>query len=891
MSTPDQPPTAGKKGLAWLERGFYMVALACIVIYGVQWYFHRASHRSAGPTGEIMSSLKTADRIPRTSPPAKDCNVLVITVDTTRADHLGCYGHRGVQTPAMDALAQRGVLFANAFTPSPSTLPSHGTIFTGLYPYHHGARANGTFKVGPENTTLAEMLKAYGYATAAFISAYVLDGRFGLDQGFDLYDDDLSKGVKYAEHCFRERPAQYTNESALGWLETVKDRKFFAWVHYFDPHAPYYPPSPFRDQYANRLYDGEIAYTDSEIGRLLAGLEELGVLDNTLVVLVGDHGEGLGEHGEQTHSLLIYDSTLHVPLIIAPPTKERLGLAVNRQVSNADIVPTILDIVGIDTDLEFDGVSLLEGPDAHPESIFVETISTLVLHGWSPLFGVRQQAGKYIHAPQPEFYDLEADPKEVNNVLDGQPERVVVLAKELEGFIGEDLFGADALKQMVTMDNQTAQKLAALGYVGTQKQDAIDPEAAARWDPKDMVPHFERIQQASHMMAMGKFAEALKELEECLEKVPDDVWTLQLLSSAYLDQGNLDRAEKAARRALELQKNEPGIYLTLAQVSMSRRRFEEAELLLRQALEVDPQYGPAYVSLGTLYNNRGRRDEAMKFFETAIEMDPGTTGPLAYNAIGNWQLARLDLDGAREAFNQSLKLDQLNGNAHAGLAAVLIEEGNIDEAEKELEIAVRFVPTNRRVLSTLAAVYNKKGDYEKSLKYARQALGVNETFPLALNALGSALRSSGDLDGARRAFEKALEQNANYVPCIINLAQVYLAERREEKAVALYRRALEINPAQPLALFNMGTFKATHNQPAEALDYYRRAVAADPDYSMAHMHLGMLLSMQGMPVEALRHIERSLELDPDQPERERAVEVIKSLRSQQLTSQPQSPPG
>ncbi len=891
MSTPEQPPTTVKKRLVWLERGFYLVAAACIVLYGIQWFFHRERTRLVEPTGEIMTSLETADRIPPVSPPAKDCNVLVITVDTTRADHLGCYGHRGVKTPVMDALAQKGVMFANAFTTSPSTLPSHSTILTGLYPCHHGARANGSFKVAPENTTLAEILSAEGYATAAFISAYVLDGRFGLDQGFDLYDDDLSKGVKLAAHCFRERPAQYTNESAISWLETVKDRKFFAWIHYFDPHAPYFPPEPFREQYADRPYDGEIAYMDFEIGRLLAGLEALGVLDNTLVVLVGDHGEGLGEHGEQTHSLLIYDSTLHVPLIIVPPTKEPLGLAVNRQVSNADIVPTILDIAGIDSDLKFDGVSLLKGPEAHPKGIFVETIATLVLHGWSPLFGVRQQDGKYIHAPRPEFYDLEDDPKELNNLFEEQPKRVVALANELEGFVGNDLFGAEAMRQMVTMDDQTAKKLAALGYVGTQKQDAIDPEAAARWDPKDMVPHFERIQHASDMMATGQFAEALKELEECLEKVPNDVWTLQLLASAYLERGNLDRAEEVTLHALDLQEDEPGLYLKLAQVSISRGRIAEAEQFLLKSLDKDPQFAPAYVSLASLYDKTGRRDEAMKLFATAIEMDPGSTGPLAYNSIGNGHLARMDIAAAREAFTKSLELDQLNGNAHAGLAAVLIEEGKIDEAEKELEIAVRFVPTNRRVLSTLAAVHNKKGDHEKSLKYARQALEVDPTFPRALNALGSALRGVGDLDGAKDAFEKALEQHADFVPCIINLAQVYLAEHREEKAAGLYRRVLEINPTQPMALFNMGTFKANHNQLDEALDYYRRAVAADPQYAIAHMHLGMLLSMRGMPAEALYHLERSLELEPDQPERERVAQVIAGLRNLRPTSRPQLPPG
>ena len=888
---PSPPRQPTKRRLVWLERGLYTVAVVLVMVYAAQWY----RYRHAKPTVGVLSELDPSDRIPLERGAAAGCNVLVITMDTTRADHIGCYGYRSVRTPVIDGLARNGVLFANAFTPSPSTLPGHCSIFTGLYPYGHGARANGTFHLDQENTTLAEILKANGYVTAAFISSYVLDGRFGLDQGFDLYDDDLSKGVKYADHSFRERPAEFTNESALAWLKTAGDARFFAWVHYFDPHAPYLPPEPLRTKYADHAYDGEIAYTDFEIGRLLSGLQESGVLENTLVILAADHGEGLGEHGEATHSLLVYDGTLHTPLVFWLPSRGPLGKVVDRQVSNVDIAPTVLDLLGIEPGVRFDGTSLLRGPEARDETIYAETISTLVLHGWSPLFTVRRQELKYIHAPRPELYDLKEDPKELNNLFEERLEQVAVLSQKLNQHVGQDLFGAKALEQMVVMDSETTQKLAALGYVAAVGEAEIDPRVAAGRDPKDMVPHWERIQTAENNMAMGNFREALEEMEACLEMVPEDVWLLRLLTSAYMEKGDFERAEETGLRALKLEPNDPAVYVGLGRVALGLRRVKEAEDYYNRALQMDPEFASAYVALGSLYAYTEGPAKALEYHQRAIDMDPGTTGPTAHNAIGSMHLGRMDLDQAREAFRQSLEIDPLNGGAHNGLATILIEENELEEAEAELEIALRFMPNHAGVLGTLAALHNKKGEHEEAITLARRALDVNENHLQTLNGLGSALQATGDLPGAKQAFVKALTQDTNYVPCIINLAQVHLSERREEQAAELYQLALRVNPRQPQALLNLGTYKISRARHDEALSLFQRAVEADPSYAVAHRHLGVLLLNQGKPVEALPHLQRSLELDPDQLERERLREMVESLRSTSgHTTQPATnpaPPG
>jgi arylsulfatase A-like enzyme/tetratricopeptide (TPR) repeat protein len=871
------------RGVHWPEWGLYLLAVVALAIYGVQWLRWqrgRAAPEPVAPTGEVMAELEPGDRIEMEPGAAAGCNVLLITMDTTRADHLGCYGHRGVETPVIDGLAREGVLFANAFTSSPSTLPGHATILTGLYPYRHGARANGTYRLAGEHTTLAEVLRAAGYATGAFVSAYVLDSRFGLDQGFDVYDDDLSQGVKYSEHMFRERPAQYASEAALSWLETLDEGTFFAWVHYFDPHAPYFPPEPFRSTYATRPYDGEIAYMDREIGALLSGLAEQGRLDETLIVVASDHGEGLGEHGEETHSLLVYDATLHTPLIISPPAGRPgpRGTVIDRQVSNVDIVPTILDLLGIDGGVPFDGASLAAAPQAHDDSIYAETISTLVLHGWSPLFAVRRQDAKYIHAPRPELYDLAVDPRELDNVFTQRPEPAAALSRVLDEHIGDDRFGAEALAQQVQMDPETARNLAALGYVGSVSTGSAARNVTALPDPKDMVPHWERIQAAENNRARGNFAEALAELEACLEAVPQDVWTMRLLVSAYLERGDLDRSEAMARRVLEIERNEPSIYVALGRVAMLQLRLAEAEAHFNRALEIDPDFAPAYVALGNLAALTAGPRRALEHFHRAIEMDPGTTGPGAWCAIGQMHLARLDLEPAREAFRNALAIDPLGGQAHSGLALVLIEENRLDEAEAEMEAAMRFHPNDVLVLATLAGLHNKKKEHDQAIALARRALDINEHSLRALNALGSALQSTGDLEGAAAALDHALERSPTFVPCLINRGQVYLAQRREEDAARLFERALEVNPTQPVALLNLGTYKVSRGKNDEALALYRRAVAADPDYALAHRQLGMLLLLGDDPLDALPHLERSLELEPDQVDRERIVELIEGLR-------------
>jgi len=883
---PDSTPSAKKKG-RWLDWLLVAVGLICVAGFVAQTIRYRR-YKPGIPTGKIISDLAETERVPTGTGDAAGYNVLVITMDTTRADHIGCYGNQGVQTPVIDGMARSGVLCANAFTPSPSTLPGHSSIFTGLYPYNHGARANGTYNLGDDNVTLAEILKQEGYATSAVISAYVLDSRFGLNQGFDVFNDDLSKGVKHGDHTFRERPAEFTNEAAFAWLDANAGGNFFLWVHYFDPHAPYFPPEPFRTTYQNRLYDGEIAYVDQAIGALLAKLEELGVRDKTLVVLASDHGEGLGEHGENTHSMLVYDATLHTPLIFSCPRLFPSGYVLHAQASNVDIVPTVLDLLGVQSDHKFDGTSLLLPLGSRPPGLYAETISTLTLHGWSPLFCVRHADGKYIHAPTPEYYDLTEDPRELNNVLAENTEKAKLLSDELGKHIGGDPFGSDALKQAVNMDAETTRRMDALGYIGTTKPGDVDVEAAAKLDPKEMIHHWEAVQKATNLISVGKIHEGVEILEACVEEVPNDVWALRLLSNAYVTMGKYEEAEQMLRTAIGLETRDPTLHVTLGRALARKGQLEEAKKQYGIALQIDPKFAGTYVALAALAVAKNRREEAEEYFRKAIEMDPGTTGPGAYFEMGTMYLRALEFDKAQDAFESAIELDPLSGLAHGGLGSVFADQGKLEQALEEFAIAVRHEPANQQILASLAGLHDKLREFDKAKAFAERALDINPNHPSALNNLGLILKHTGELDQAMELFNRVLEAVPNMLACRINLAQCYLASNEEEKAAEQFRAVLRFNPRVPQALANLAVYHGNHGRTQQAIGLFERAIRADSDYAMAHNQLGVLLLQQGKTERALRHLRKSLELDPDQQgseDLEHQVEVLEEA----LSSSPPTP--
>jgi arylsulfatase A-like enzyme/Flp pilus assembly protein TadD len=575
-------------------------------------------------SGLAGSAFARPGAILRASPgAAAGFNILLVTLDTTRADRIGCYGHAPAATPVLDRLAAGGIRFAEAMTVAPETLPAHATLFTGLLPPAHGVRINGEGALGSRYPTLAEVARGRGYQTAAFVSAFVLDARFGLDQGFDHYDDhvDAAGGATFSTGA-NERRAGPTTDAALAWIRSRDHaRPFLAWVHYFDAHAPYEPPEPFASRFAGALYDGEIAYVDAQLGRLLAGLDDAGLRDRTLVIVAGDHGESLGDHYERTHSVFLYRSTIRVPLVVSNPRLFPTPAVVDGTVvSLADLAPTVADLLGVEDAPARDGLSLLATKADPKRAVYVESLVPWLDFGWAPLFGLRTLRGSYVLAPRPECYDLRSDPGERRNLAQpryakGGPcaEEARALDRMLTRMPPYETAGAGPR----TVDPEARERLQALGYLGGPGPAERGPLA----DPKDMIDVASLVLDANALLSSGRPAEALEAARRAAARSPRDRTVLNTLAKIHLRLGRLRDAEDALRALRAIQPKADASVL-LAQILILDGRHDEAARLLDEAEALDSRHGGVYIARGDLLARQGRKAEARASYERARKVDP-----------------------------------------------------------------------------------------------------------------------------------------------------------------------------------------------------------------------------------------------------------------------------
>ncbi len=557
-------------------------------------------------------------------------NVLLITLDTTRADHLGCYGYEAADTPTLDGLAGEGILFADAVTAYPMTLPSHASILTGLYPPNHGVRDNGEYRLSDEHTTLAEVLQGQGYETAAFISAFVLDARYGLDQGFDTFDGsvDPTTSVVLTDHI-NERSATRVTDAFLEWLHGRDHAPpFFAWVHYFDPHQPYRAPEPYSSHFPRRPYDAEMAYMDSQIARLLRGVEEEGLKEKTLFIVVGDHGEGLGDHKESTHGVFIYGSVMRVPLIVSCPGLFRGPHVVDDAVvSTVDVFPTVVELLGLALAPPGDGISLLAAHQHRDRAVYMECVTPYLDSGWAPLFGLRRHDDKYILAPRREYYDLLSDPGELNNLYVNPPALLVgardALAAGLDGMLAKWPTVQEVADMAMTLDAEALARLEELGYVGNTSPD----ESLITLDPKDMMPIMDKILEAKALMRQGRNEQALVAIKEAAAGSPRDRTVLHQIARIYIVLGRTQEAEEALREFLAIRPRAQAQVL-LAQILIADRRFDEANNLLLQARTLEPELGMIYIAHGDFSAAKGRLRQARDSYLNAQKVDPYRSGPV-----------------------------------------------------------------------------------------------------------------------------------------------------------------------------------------------------------------------------------------------------------------------
>jgi arylsulfatase A-like enzyme/Tfp pilus assembly protein PilF len=626
-------------------------------------------------------------------------SVVLVTLDTLRADRVGAWGGPHGLTPALDALAARGLVFDEAVSSVPLTLPSHATILTGLEPPRHGVRDNGSYVLPADVETLATRLKAAGYATGAFVGAYVLDRRFGLARGFDTYDDRITRNETGASILESQRRGGEVVDAALAWLGT-RPGPVFLWTHLYDAHAPYDPPPPFREAHRDQPYDGEVAYVDACVGRLLEAVRARGAAQGgePLVAVVADHGESLGEHGEKTHGFFVYQSTLRVPFLLAgpgvPAGERRGGLA-----RTTDLMPTLLSAVGLPVPAGLDGVDRLKQPGTR--EAYAETLSPATF-GWAALHSFRMQSLKLIDAPRPELYDLASDPHETKDLASERPDAVERLRQALRALRARARPAAVA-----TPDAATQERLRALGYAAAPPvEDAI--EASGRPDPKDRIELYRAFEEALWAGARGDRQAAIVSLQGLVSREPNNRFFRRSLAGLLRQSGRNAEAVAILGSAGQDRRDAEAWHeraLALAEAG----RAKEAEASEWTALSLNPGLAEPHNQLGILAARRGRPDEALAQFAEATTLDPNDAK--AWNNRANALRALNRTDEAKAAYERAAELAPSDSDPLNGLGALAVQAGRPDEAidlfrralelsgglaEARLNLAVALVEAGRR---------------------------------------------------------------------------------------------------------------------------------------------------------------------------------------------------
>lgn len=623
---------------------------------------------------------RTSEKKRTTIKKGKNYNVLLITIDTLRFDRIGVYSDKYVKTPNLDKFALESFVFTRGFAHNPVTLPSHTNILTGTTPLYHGISDNSGFFLEERFLTIAELLKDNGYETGAFIGAFPLDSRFGLNQGFDLYDDNYGSHNDL-ELFFVERKTEEVLAPAKKWI-TEREGKWFSWVHLFDPHQPYLPPAPYKNEYPEDLYSGEVAYVDAELGKFFDFLRQRGNLKNTIIILTGDHGEALGEKGEKTHSYFAYNNTIHIPYIVYIP--DTSGRKISDNVSHIDIFPSICELAGIDIPDHIQGESLLplmRGEGTKGDYIYFESLSPYLNRGWAPLRGFIRGKDKFINLPLREFYDLGNDLKENNNII--VEKNSGNLKYELDKLI-KNLTNKEKMERSDSLDIETQKKLKSLGYfTGTSsKKKEVFTE---KDDLKTLLPLQMKMFKALNSYQKGEAEKAIKDLKSIINKTPGYLLVYSHLAKIYretgrtglainiLDEGlknnpgnpsllsklgiflaESDKVEKAVEileQCIKMRSSDPENFNYLGVAYYKSRKFEKALMNYRKALELDNNYAPVFNNIGSLYLTlyRGNRDErgyalAMENFNKALEIDPKLYS--AYNGRGAAKFFKEDYEGA-----------------------------------------------------------------------------------------------------------------------------------------------------------------------------------------------------------------------------------------------------
>jgi len=675
------------------------------------------------PTGPVPN--KTQPQTGATRPRIARPSVLLITIDTLRADHLGCYGAQGVKTPTLDGLAHDGVVFERAISQVPLTWPSHAVILTGTYPFQNGVQDFTGQPLAQQFRTVAQAFQKTGYATGAVVSAFVLDRSWGLARGFDFYDDAFSaKTFVKKDVSLVDRGAGESVAHAIAWLKKTPHRPFFLWLHLYDPHSPYDSPEPYRSEYRSHPYDGAIAYADHELGNLIAWLRQNHLYDSSLIVALSDHGESLGEHGEDEHGFFLYDATVQVPLIVKPPAGSGIASGRRREpVETTAVAPTLLQLAGLGDSADpiqaqFQSQPLLgtnagknqAANQAANDVAFSETLYPFSSFGWSPLHALESDRFHFIEAPTAELYDLEADPRETRNIASEQPATVAVFREKMQALLARNPFTRqNAGAGNLSPDAQ--EKLRALGYFGFRTAASPDSLKQGLADPKDKLWEFNSILKATDAFQRNQDDQAEALLEQVQQKDPQIYVIPFLLGESALRRQNWDQAAAQLQRCLALNPNFDNAMTGLALALAKLGRADDAKNWLQKALQINPENYRAWYQTGLL-DGRSDPPAALSAFQKAIAIQPNFSPGQRETGMGLYQ--QKDYAGAAIHLEKALSLGLEDARLHNFLGICYSQTNRLSQAVREHQRAVELDPALAEAHLNLALAYQRIGKIDQA---------------------------------------------------------------------------------------------------------------------------------------------------------------------------------
>ncbi len=867
-------------------------------------------------------------------------SVVMVTLDTTRADRLGCYGSTAGLTPFLDSLAEHGVLFENAESVAPITLPAHTSLMTGLYPTKHGVRNNGMFVLDDDFETLAEVFSENGYATGAFISAQVLVARYGLGQGFDVYDDDLSQARQTGTSEVPSRRGNITLDAAKQWLATVPpDKPVFLWLHLYDPHAPYDPPGSFRARFPRDPYGGEIAFADSIVADLVTTLDQSGRLDNTVLTVLADHGEGLGEHGENTHGFLLHQATIHVPWIVTTPAIDT-PIRIAAPVSTVDLSPLLTALVGLPPPNEdrLDGTMPFGSRDTTKPApaLYFETMLPMFQYGWSELRGVRLGKWELHEGRRKELFNMATDPRQLTDMAQAEPLELESASKILDEFKAIDTsLDVEAALELPPSEREA---LAALGYVANIAPARRDPP-----DPRDLVAGHVQIEKAQYYQAAGEYDEALASIDAMLDSDPENIAALSLKGSVYTVMGQFDLAEQAYRKCLDIDPANTDVIVGLCRLERLQGRFDrvielarmgrktrapfhmfdaiearalealgredEADAILESALAESPDDPDLLTAYAERLRKKGKDDEAEAALIRAVNKSP--FHQRARRQLGQLLQVRGRSEDAVEVYKEMLRIKPNDADAHFAIGSVLLDS-DPTAAIPYLEEASRLAPSKTNFLTALGVAYLKTGRMNEAEATLRRAMVLSPDDPNIRNNLGIILIKSRRFKEAIDELTNLLEKHPEYAPARNNLAIALAESGNLQHAERQARQALENSPDYLDALLTLaaildrsgkfdeeyGTLQSAYTLAPERIDIRNRLAMcaaligqcdatleiigddienADQMTAELNLSLAKCLEHEGNDADALRHFEQAARKTPPGPMREEAKSGIQRI--------------